>query len=59
MKQLANIAKERGTDLALVRQGGNHELWQIGEQMLTIPRHNEINELTAKSILRTAEGDRS
>lgn len=32
----------------MLRQGANHELWVFNGQRLTIPRHNEINELTAR-----------
>ena len=35
-------------------EGANHEIWTNGEQKLSIPRHAEINEITAKSIVKTA-----
>ena len=38
----------------LKRHGSKHDLWTNGEDEETIPRHNEINELLAKKILRTA-----
>ena len=38
----------------LKRHGSKHDLWTNGEAEETIPRHNEINELLAKKILRTA-----
>jgi mRNA interferase HicA len=41
--------------LELVRQGANHELWSLGGQRLTIPRHREINERTARGIITTAQ----
>lgn len=37
----------------LLRQG-KHEIWTNGIEMLAVPRHKEIDEFTAKSILRTA-----
>lgn len=37
------------------RHGGKHDLWTNGEMEEAIPRHNEINELLAKKILRTAK----
>jgi len=39
----------------LLRQGGNHELWTNGEHNVPVPRHKEINEFTAKGILRKAQ----
>lgn len=38
-----------------LRQGGSHEIWTNGEHQVPIPRHKEINELTARGILRKAE----
>ena len=35
--------------------GANHEKWTNGEQKTTVPRHREINERTAKSILNLAK----
>lgn len=37
------------------RHGGNHDIWTNGEFKVALPRHREINELTAKSIIRQAE----
>ncbi|MBI1909149.1 MAG: type II toxin-antitoxin system HicA family toxin [Deltaproteobacteria bacterium] len=39
----------------LLRQGGNHEIWTNGEHTVPVPRHKEINEFTARGILRKAE----
>ena len=36
-------------------EGPNHEKWTNGEQKTTVPRHREINELTARGILRLAK----
>ena len=40
----------------LVRHGGRHDIWSNGEGEVAIPRHNEINEYTAKAIIKEAEG---
>ncbi len=42
----------------LVRHGGRHDVWAKGERELVVPRHGEINEFTAKAILREAQGGR-
>jgi len=39
----------------LQRQGGNHEIWTNGDHQIPIPRHKQINEFTARGILRKAE----
>jgi len=38
----------------MVRHGGRHDIWSDGELEEAIPRHNEINELLARKILRKA-----
>jgi predicted RNA binding protein YcfA (HicA-like mRNA interferase family) len=45
-------------------EGGKHGKWTNGDAVTVVPRHIEINEITARSILRDAErhpgkGDRS
>ncbi len=37
------------------RHGGNHDIWTNGEVKIPVPRHKEINELTAKSIIKMAK----
>lgn len=36
----------------LLRNGGNHDIYTNGEKSETIPRHSEIKEQLAKSIIR-------
>jgi mRNA interferase HicA len=48
LRQLADLGWR------LDRQGGAHEIWRKGERTLAVPRHTEINELTARAILRDA-----
>lgn len=55
MSHLRSLAKKNDVTLEMLRQGANHELWIFNGARLTIPRHTEINELTAKGIIRTAE----
>lgn len=35
-----------------LRHGANHDVWTNGEDIEPIPRHNEINENLAKSIIK-------
>ena len=37
------------------REGGCHEIWTNGEDTEPMPRHNEINEMLAKKILKVAK----
>lgn len=39
----------------LLRHGKGHDIWTNGEINTCIPRHNEIKEMTAKGILKTAK----
>jgi mRNA interferase HicA len=55
MKRLRAIAKAADADLGLVREGGSHEIWTLAGERLVIPRHNEINELTARGIIEKAK----
>jgi predicted RNA binding protein YcfA (HicA-like mRNA interferase family) len=38
-----------------LRHGGKHDVWTDGEREEPIPRHVEINEHLAKSILKRAK----
>ena len=40
----------------LLRYGRRHDIWSCGERKMAVPRHREINEYTAKVILREVEG---
>jgi mRNA interferase HicA len=41
----------------LERQGGRHEVWTNGEMTEAVPRHREINERLARSIVRKAQAN--
>lgn len=55
VKHLNGLSKRNGVPFQMLRQGANHELWIFNGQRLTIPRHTEINQLTAKGIISDAE----
>ncbi|MEW1913780.1 hypothetical protein AB0442_36035 [Kitasatospora sp. NPDC085895] len=54
LQELRKIARAKGLDLELVRHGANHDLYELGTVRLTVPRHPDVNELTARSILKEA-----
>lgn len=51
MKELHAIASECDVPI-VVSEGGRHTIVRIGSRVVAIPRHREINELLAKSIIR-------
>ncbi len=50
-QELTKIAKEHGM-APQWEEGGNHTKVAIGHLRSTVPRHNEINEITANSIIK-------
>ncbi len=38
-----------------LRRGGKHDIWTDGDWQEPIPRHTEINEKLARSILKKAK----
>ena len=51
-RDLEKKLKELGWRLH--RHGGAHDVWTNGRAKVEVPRHSEINEMTAKSIIRKA-----
>ena len=61
LQRVAIAARYRGLSWELVRQGSEHEVWALDGRRITIPRHREINERTARGIMQAFEeefGDR-
>jgi len=54
IRQLTALARERGTSFEHVREGGAHTVFRFGSHQLYIPRHPNVNEWTARGILRDA-----
>lgn len=54
MKRRDLERKLSGLGWQLKRHGAKHDIWTNGEDDLPIPRHNEIDELLAKNILKNA-----
>ncbi len=55
VKHLRQIAQSADTELEFVREGRNHEIWTLDGERIVIPRHREINERLARSIIAKAE----
>ena len=56
-KLITEHAHERGLDVEWF-EGANHTKVRVGALQTTIPRHSEVNEITARSILRYLFGGR-
>ena len=50
-QQIQQLANRHGVTARLVRQG-KHEIWECAGLTFSIPRHREIAEGTARTILR-------
>jgi hypothetical protein len=44
-------------DFEMKRQRGSHQMWTCGQTAVVIPKHTEVNELTARSIFKTLEAE--
>ena len=55
LQRVAVAARSGGLSWELVRQGSEHEVWALDGRRITIPRHREINELTAHDIMKALE----
>lgn len=49
------IAEDKEAELEFVRHGGGHDVYRIRGERLFVPRHREIEEGAARSIIRQAE----
>ncbi|MDF7664888.1 hypothetical protein [Bifidobacterium sp. ESL0745] len=54
IKEIRAQARKSGVPFSS-SQGGNHELLHLGDQVIPIPRHNEIRENTALRIRKECE----
>ena len=58
IRRIVTAAKRSGLDWGQVASKGNHEKWRLGTTMqVSIPRHTEINEITAQAILKSTESE--
>ena len=52
-RDLIKLLKKNGW--WLLRHGGRHDIWTNGTSSEAIERHREINEITARKIIRRQE----
>lgn len=56
IKQINKLGKEKGIKPEYT-EGGKHTKVALGDRQTVIPRHTEINEYTARGILKYLKGD--
>lgn len=52
MKRRDLIKKFESKGWWLLKHGGNHDIYTNGTDIEPVPRHKEINEMTAKAIIK-------
>jgi len=52
LKHTKLIAEVQAAGFWLKRHGGEHDIFTNGQISVSIPRHKEVNENTAKAILK-------
>ncbi|MEU0519190.1 hypothetical protein [Streptosporangium sp. NPDC006007] len=54
LNRMARLAKRYGFEFSKTPDihGGGHDKWYVRGDAVIVPRHSEINELTAKGILK-------
>lgn len=55
LRSLAHLAQAHGVSFRLERSTGPHDVYRWGDYMIPIPRHREVNERLARSILRDVQ----
>lgn len=55
IKRITEHAAGVGVSWTLVREGGNHAVYRLGDTTIPVPRHREINEVTAVAIFKQCQ----
>ena len=53
--KIGEAARRRSLSWRLIRQGTAHEVWALDDRRVTIPRHREIKDGTARAIMQSFE----
>jgi mRNA interferase HicA len=57
VQKIKEAAAAADVDFGKVREGGKHTIYRCGSQRVVVPRHREINELTARGIMDSLEDE--
>lgn len=52
IKEIRKEAKAQGVKFYHRRQGGNHEIYYLNNQIIPVPRHKEIGKHQAEMIMK-------
>lgn len=55
IRRIAKAAAKQGVTWDVERDGGRHTVYTLDGLRIIVPRHNEINEITAQGILKDCE----
>ena len=55
LQGIAKCARAQGVEWRLLRQGADHEIWRCGSLVVHVPRHRDLNEVTARRTVRELE----
>jgi mRNA interferase HicA len=50
LRTIARAANRTGAEWRLVRDRGDHEVWSLDGVLVVVPRHREVNDMTALHI---------
>jgi mRNA interferase HicA len=53
VRRIGQAARDAGASWTMLRSTGAHDVWACDGLRVSIPRHREINEMTAIAIMRT------
>jgi len=55
---VAKAADAKDVEWVFIRAGGEHDVYRLGKTIqVSIPRHQEINEITARKIMAAGENE--
>jgi mRNA interferase HicA len=57
LRKIRQAARKSQVDFELIREGGSHSIFQCGLAKVIVPRHGELNELTARGIMKDLAGE--
>lgn len=55
IRKIRQAAKAKDIRFEKLRQRGSHEVWACAAVLVVIPKHSEVNEITAENICKTLE----
>ncbi len=55
IREISKAARRSGLLWVIVREGGNHSIFTLGDQRIPIPRHREIPDVLARQIMKELE----